>query len=354
MKRIKVSPAWSFEDESGQRLDPQLFVLLAAVHECGKLTAAARLSGISYRHGWNLLNRWAAFFGADLVTLQKGRGATLTALGEKLLWAQQRVKARFEPQLKSLASELNLEIQRNLEGGSPLLRLHASHGYAVDLLPEFAAGLQLDLQYTSEERALEAMAAGACDVAGFHVPTDVLSERLIATFRRHLQPRCHRIVRFINRRQGLIVRPGNPRAIAGLADLARAGVRFINRQRNSGTRALLDELLRRADVASAGIDGFGSEEYTHSAIAAYVAAGMADAGFGVKAAASQFGLDFIELASEHYLLVCHRSMLKRAAMIRLLRNIRSEAFSAAVARLPGYSADSPGEVQCISEVMPWF
>ena len=110
MKRIQIEPAWSFTDEAGNRLDPQLFGLLHAVHQSGKLTTAAAEAGISYRHAWNLLNKWADFFGVELVEMQKGRGARLSPLGDKLLWAEQRVAARLGPQLESLGSELNLEI----------------------------------------------------------------------------------------------------------------------------------------------------------------------------------------------------------------------------------------------------
>ena len=69
MKRIRIEPAWSFTDEAGNRLDPQLFGLLQAIHRHGKLTFSAAEVGISYRHAWNLLNKWAEFFGAALVNL---------------------------------------------------------------------------------------------------------------------------------------------------------------------------------------------------------------------------------------------------------------------------------------------
>ena len=320
MKRIQVVPSWSFRDSGGNQLNPQLFSLLGAIHETGKLTAATSKIGISYRHGWNLLNTWAAFFGLPLVDMQKGKGATLSALGEKLLWAEQRVLARLEPQLDSLASELNLEIHRALEGVSPLLRLHASYGYAVALLPDFAGEIQLDLQYRSAEEALASLNRGVCDVAGFHVPVTGreggMSDALSETYSRHLKPRVHKIVKFITRQQGLMIKPGNPKQITGLQDLLRKDVKFINRQKDSGTRALLDELLRREGINSKKISGFADEEFTHSAVAAFVAAGMADVGIGVKAAARQFGLDFIPLSSEHYLLVCHNKTLKAEAMRR--------------------------------------
>lgn len=354
MKRIHVEPAWSFRDESGHRLDPQLFVLLNGIHEQGKLTAAAKAMGISYRHSWNLLNQWAAFFGCDLVELEKGKGAKLTSLGEKLVWAEQRVVARLQPQLKSLASELNLEIQRSLEGVSPLLRLHASHGYAVELLSEYAEDFQLDLQFRTPEEALSSLNRGACDMAGFHVPTEVLSESMIRSYSQLLKPRVHRIIRFITRQQGLITQKGNPHGIHSLEDLSKDNIRFINRQKEAGTRGLLDELLRRNKIDSKRIQGYQEEEYTHSAIAAHIASDMADVGFGVEAAASRFGLDFIPVTTEYYLLVCHSRTLRQAAAVRLMDTLNSEALQSNIANLPGYSLDQCGEVVRIEEVFSWY
>ena len=348
-KRIHISPGWSFHDDAGNKLNPQLFPLLNGIKQTGKLTAATKLVNISYRHGWNLLDNATGFFGSKLVKLEKGRGATLTPLGEKLLWAEQRVAARLQPQMENLASELNIEIHKEMADISPVLRLHASHGYAVALLPEFADSFQLDLQYKNANDALAALSRNACDVAGIHLPAQIRIEPLIERYSRHLKTRNYKVIRFITRQQGLMIAPSNPKIIKGINDLTRTGIKFINRQKDSGTRALLDKLLSDQHIDTQAISGYQEEEFTHSAVAAFVAAGMADVGFGVEAAAKQFSLDFIPVTSEHYLMICHERSLEQAALIQFLEQIRSPAFHSKVTELAGYSAHKCGIIESLHE-----
>lgn len=354
INKIQITPTWSFSDQQGNELDPRLLPLLRALRHHGKLTAAARQVGISYRHGWNLLQKWSAFFGHPLVTLEKGKGATLTPLGEKLVWADERVKARLGPQLDNLASELRLALQQTITDMNPALRIHASHGFAVALLPKFCTDLRLDLQYKSAVDALAALNRGDCDIAGFHVPADRIFTVQVDDYSQHLKPDVQRIIGFITRNQGLMLKSGNPKRIHILADLARDDVRFINRQRSSGTRALLDALLKREGIATADIQGFDDEEYTHSAVAAYIAADMADAGFGVEAAARQFGLEFLPVTTEQYLLICHQNLLERPIMQTFLATIRSAGFRDAVQALPGYTPVHCGDIFTVQEILPWL
>ncbi len=356
MSQIEIRPAWVFRDTlSGRQLDPQLFVLLEAVHESGKLTLAARRAGMSYRHAWNTIGKWSDFFGTPLVQMEKGRGAKLSALGEKLLWAQARARARLSPQLENLASELNLEIKRAVAHGNAVLRLHASYGYAVAELPDLLRedpDLELDLQYLPAADALASLARGACDLAGFHVPEGTLGMRALALYGQWIDRRAERLVYLVRRQQGLFLQPGNPRRIRGLADLAR--VRFVNRNRGSGTRLLLDTLLEETGIDPKSIEGYANEEYTHAAVAAYVASGMADVGMGVEPPAREFKLDFLPLAAERYFLIARAETFEFPAVQALLGVLRGPAFKARVARLPGYSAERSGELTSVKEAFPWL
>jgi molybdate transport repressor ModE-like protein len=350
IKRIHISPSWVFEDDKGQRVDPQIFKLLAALHTNHKLTEAAKILGISYRHSWNLLNKWSEFFGGELATTERGRGATLTPLGEKLLWAEQRATARFEPQMKNLASELNIDIQRLLERSGPQLRLHASHGYAVALLPQHCDQLELDIQYKTSIEALSALNQGLCDIAGFHLPSELTIATQQQDYLRHLDNKKHCIVRFISRQMGLHLPKGNPKNIISINDLTRPDITFINRNCESGSRVLFDQLLKNASINQKDINGYQTEEFTHSAVAAHVGSGMADTGFGIETAAHQFGLDFLPVARENYLFVCERKKLSSPAFELFTTMLRGEPFQQDVATLAGYSAKDCGLVTSIDKV----
>ncbi|MDX1636243.1 MAG: substrate-binding domain-containing protein, partial [Marinobacter sp.] len=267
-------------------------------------------------------------------------------------WSEQRVRARLGPQIDSMASELNNQLQQLLAGTHPVLRLHASHGYAVALLPEFSDRLELDLRYCNQSDALLALDRGDCDIASFHLPTcPDLAARARANHDSLLADDDLRIIRFVTRREGLMTRRGHKPAITGLADLTRPGLTFINRDQHSGTRFLFRMLLEQQGLAEHDIRGAQREEFTHSAVAAHVAAGMADAGFGVEMAAHQFSLDFLHLATEHYFLVCHTDSLAQNNLRKLLELMRSDTFLEAIGKLPGYQPDRCGEVCTFSELL---
>ncbi|SPJ35285.1 substrate-binding domain-containing protein [Kushneria phyllosphaerae] len=349
-KKLNIVPAWRFYREDGELLDPVLFVLLAGLLETGKLTHAASRANVSYRHAWNLLNRAETFFGMALVEMRRGHGTKLSPLGEKLLWAEQRVRARLGPQIDSMASELNHQLQQLLDGAHPVLRLHASHGYAVALLPDFPG--ELDLRYCTSMEALEALRRDECDLASLHLPVDPqLAGQVMAVYHPWLSGQNLSVIRFVTRRQGLMLRHEDHHRIRTMKDLARGDVRFIHRNERSGTRMLFDLLLAEQGVDEADLPDARHEEFTHTAVAAYVAAGMADAGFGVEAAATQFGLDFVSLATEHYLLVCHTERLAQDNMQALLGYMASRGFLAELAGLNGYAPDRCGEVMTLETLL---
>jgi molybdate transport repressor ModE-like protein len=353
MIKIDIRPVWRFRSREEREFDFAVLNLLEGLEQSGKLTTAAEKAGVSYRHAWNLIEKWAGILGAPLVEMERGRGTRLSPLGARLLWAGKRVQARLTPELDSLASEFAAALNESLEQGEAALRMHASHDFAVAALrePLGRAGIRLDLQYRGSFEALGSLARGACDLAGFHVVDGPFGTRMATRYGEWLKPRAHRLIWLATRTQGLIVEAGNPKGIHRVADLAKPDVRLINRQKGSGTRALLEYLLSDAGIERSRLRGYDNEEFTHAAVAALIAGGQADAGFGVEAAAAQFRLGFVPVATERYFFACRQESLAQPAVAALLGFLRGPEFAAVIASLPGYTAPQAGVVTTVGEAL---
>jgi molybdate transport repressor ModE-like protein len=338
--KVDIQPSWTLRGADGAATAlPALLALLAAIDKFGSITKAATACGYSYRHAWGLLRDFSAQFGAELVLKVRGSGTVLSPLAEKLLWADRRIAARLTPLLDSLASELQQELASVLPNPAPqALRITASHGFAVAALVAQLAGqgITVDVNYRGSIEAVAALARGECDLAGFHIPVGPFSAAAAASYTRWLNPKQHALLHLAFRTQGIFVAQGNPKQVTALAHLAQPGLRFVNRQHGSGTRVLLDLLLASAGVDTTAIAGYDSAEFTHAAVAAFVASGMADAGFGVETAARRFQLDFVPVIREQYFLACRLDALQ-APMVRAAQDVMASAgFKATIADLAGY------------------
>src|ERR1700754_1509001 len=347
MMHIEIETVWRFHNENSRQNVVVMLRVLNEIRKAGKLTSAAQDANLSYRHVWNLVEQWSEFFGVPLVETHRGKGTILTAFGEKLVWAGERMQARLGPQLENLAQELATEIKPFLHQRPSVIRVHASHGFAVSKLRELLdrePGIGVDLRYVSNQHSLVSLAQGACDLSGVHLPRGALRAASVRACKEWLDPREDRVISFVTREMGLMVKRGNPLEISSLKDVVDRKARFVNRDHDSGTRLLCDQLLALHRIDEAKINGAQQMEFTHAAVAAYVASGMANASFGVEAAARQFGLDFVRLLTEDYFFVCKRAFLDTEPMRRILDIMRSTNFRAAVASLPGYVPSDTGEV----------
>ncbi len=191
---------------------------------------------------------------------------------------------------------------------------------------------------------LVALRDGLCHIAGSHLLDPESGEYTLPYVDRVFgaASRDVAVVRLVERSQGLMVAAGNPLGIEGLADLARAGVRYVNRQRGAGTRVLLDVMLAQLSIAPSLVDGYAREEPTHLAVAAAIASGRADAGMGIMAAARALGLDFVPLTTEPYDLVVAPGAMESPLLAPLWSLLQSDRFKASVEELGGYSAKDMG------------
>src|SRR5690349_4155451 len=117
---------------------------------------------------------------------------------------------------------------------------------------------------------------------------------------------------------------------------------------------MLDTLMTQLNLDAEAVEGYETEEFTHAAVAAYVASGMADVGLGVEPPAREFNLDFTPVAAERYFFICHEQTLQFPWVQDVLGLLRGPAFKERVARLPGYTHDRSGEVMNLSDAFPWL
>ena len=143
-----------------------------------------------------------------------------------------------------------------------------------------------------------------------------------------------RLVKGVGRVQGLMVKKGNPMSIESFKDITKG--RYVNRQLGSGTRILCDYLLKENGIDKNDIDGYRNEEYTHTAVAALIAAGNADCGLGIYSAAKMYGLDFIEICIEEYDLLIDDEAYDTYAVQKLLETLESERFRQRLTQMGGY------------------
>ncbi len=338
--------------------------VLHAVHERGSISAAARYLGLSYRHVWGQLKEWEAQLGRELLVWERGQAALLSPFGQRLLMAERLAQARLGPQAEHLRAELERAFSAAFDDDqapSELLTLYASHDHALAALQDLAAhgaghpNLHLDIRFTGSVDAIRALNEGRCLLAGFHTqPFAGADSRTARTYRPLLKPGTHKIIGFARRAQGLLVAPGNPLRLHGLRDVARLQVRLVNRAIGTGTRLLLEELMKLEGLAAVDLKGFDHLESSHAAVAQAVASGEADVGLGTEQAARAQGLDFVPLTEERYLLVCLKSALDLPAVQSLLTLLRSARWQQHLLALPGYQPDHPGEVAAMKRLLPWW
>jgi molybdate transport repressor ModE-like protein len=330
---------WDFGPLPGEANPSRLVDLLAAIRDVGALGGAAAAVGMSYRAAWGLLRQCADALGVPLVIMERGRGSRLSELGQAIV--------ELDREARLALGEVHAPWERRLQQllrppATPVaperLRLAASHDLALADWLERERDETLDLFWQGSEEALAALGNDECDVAGFHVPETWSAAQTAAWLGRWLTPRIHVCLPLMRRRQGLLVAAGNPLRIRTLADLSRSGVRLVNRQRGSGTRSLIDQLLAANGLRPEQITGYRHEEFTHEAIAATVASGQADAGLGIEAAAHRLGLDFVPLVWERYGFALRAGIAASTSGQRLLAKLQGPKFHRHLADLPGYAA----------------
>ncbi|HEY2592879.1 MAG TPA: molybdopterin biosynthesis protein [Chloroflexota bacterium] len=244
--------------------------------------------------------------------------------------------------------DVDVELLRGMDDIRKTVVCIGSHDLALDLLSNALArrtpGASLASANVGSLGGLLALARGEAHLAGSHLLDEETGEYNVSYIRRHLSGVPVVLLHLAGRVQGLIVPKGNPRGLTSLRDLARPGVQFVNRQRGSGTRVLLDFKLRELGITFEAVSGYEREQYTHLAIAADVASGAANVGLGILAAARALDLEFVPLFNEQYQLVIPREHYKSPVVAPVLAIIGDPGFQSEVGALGGYDVTEMGRV----------
>ena len=189
-----------------------------------------------------------------------------------------------------------------------------------------------------------AIKRGEAHAAGIHLLDTESGGYNLSYLKKYFPDKDVMLLRCVGRNQGLMVRKGNPKGITGIKSLTKEGIRYVNRQKGSGTRILMDYLCEKENIAAEDIYGYEREEMTHNSVAVQIAGGSADAGMGIYSAAMLYDLDFIPICIEEYDLLIRSNDWNTPKIQQLVSVLKSDQFAKRIEAMGGYTLDRPGEV----------
>ena len=329
--RIQIRPTLIFGSKNAK--DPAvvdlvwLTSLLKDIEHGKTLMSACKKMGLSYRNVWQKLNDVEEALGFKLMDRVRGHGSQLSEYARYLI--------QFTDDFDQKTMRLGQTSLSHLEEGFAQFRVKAKKQWRLasssdPIIQKSVLDIGgFELITAGSGEALERLFNYEVDIAGFHV-SDQQSSQIIA---KRLKKEGMQIFPVMKRVQGLMVAKGNPQNINGPKDLLRSKIRFINRQKGSGTRLLLDTILTKEGIDPHRIKGYENEEFTHSAIAMAILAKKVDAGMGVKSVAIENGLDFIQLKDEIFFLAMGEELSTNRELAKLIRKIRTLS-----GETPGYKS----------------
>jgi len=212
----------------------------------------------------------------------------------------------------------------------------------ADIMRQRWPGSQVGSSHVGSMGGIMALRRSEAHLGGIHLLDEESGTYNIPYVQKYFPQGGVVLVECVQRTQGLMVPKNNPKNITGFEDIQ--GLEFVNRQKGSGTRILFDHMAKQVGMNTANLRGYDREEFTHTAVAAAIAAGTADAGLGILAAARIYDLDFIPVADEQYDLLIAEEALELESVQRFLEVLQSQVFAERLENLGGYILTNPGRI----------
>jgi len=240
-------------------------------------------------------------------------------------------------------SEVSVRITTPISEAEKTILITGSHDPVIDYLADELRGCGVfpASVHVGSMGGILALKRGDCHLAPMHLLTDD-GDYNIAYLKRYIPGEDFVLVCVAEREQGIVSREG-------LEFESISSHRYINRQKGSGTRMLLDHILKERNINPETIEGYNREVTTHLAVCLAILSGDADMGMAVHSAAKAYGLQFVPVGTERYELVMKAETYEDDPRVKkVISIIQSESFRVLLEKLGGYQTQQTGVIRRIS------
>ena len=344
-KRVNINRATVYAIEAGTYVpNTQLALQLARELEV-TVDELFSLAGASPRAPESLTTEVLSASAAP-----KGQPMRICQVGARWVAVPASATPYFMPQADAILQASRTRGRADLivlaDGGTPEKRLTlAGCDPATSLLSamvEKASAVEVVAAAASSRLALQWLKEGKVHIAGSHLEDPKTGEFNLPFIRKEFSGEQIVAVTFARWEEGFVVATGNPKRVKTVQDLARRGVRFVNRELGSGSRALLDKLLEKGGIPPASIAGYDRVAFGHLAAAYGVLSGDVDACLATRSAAQTFGLDFVPLRSARYDLVMRKHTVELPSVQAFLDVLQRATLRRKLEVLAGYDTRETG------------
>jgi molybdate transport repressor ModE-like protein len=311
--------------------------ILRGIRKFGSIMATAKSLGMTYAHVWNEIEELSKRVGKPVVSAYRGGeaggGTRLTKEGEQLLQEYLMLEEKVSNFMGASKEYVFKEIR------NPDLSIIGSSCPGIKILADLIKGISTEVVEVGSSAGLTAVMLGEADIAGMHLYDTERKTYNEEAIRKVWPSGAAVLIRGYIREQGLMLKKGNPKKVKSLEDAIKKKVRIVNRNLGSGTRELLDRLLKERIIQPENVRGYDFEVRTHEEVAKALNDGKADIGLGLKAVARVFNLEFVKICDEHFDFMCEKRRLQKPAVKAFIDALKSEEFKAELEkRAPGIKA----------------